>query len=198
MYRVPATPLRVQQEIKRSKFITHVQNTRSKEDAEAFIRNVKNEFADARHNCWAYVAGNPNGGAILGMSDDGEPKGTAGKPMLSVLQHKGIGDITVVVTRYFGGIKLGTGGLVRAYSSSVQQALDELELVEYIEYIPQDIGFEFSLENTVRHYLEQNQVQISRVEYTHQVQFTIELEEGRKELVEKELGETTQRRVYFF
>ena len=198
MYKVPAAGLRVEQEIKKSKFITHVQNTKSKEEAETFIKDVKNEFANARHNCWAYVAGNPNGGAILGMSDDGEPKGTAGKPMLSVLQHKEIGDIAVVVTRYFGGVKLGTGGLVRAYSSSVQQALDELELVEYVEYISQNMSFEFSLENAVRYYLEQNKIPISHVEYLHQVQFAIKLQEGQKEIVEKELGEITQRRVHFF
>ncbi len=94
------------------------------EEAKAFIEQIKAEFQDARHNCWAYCAGAAEYTDRIGASDDGEPHGTAGRPMLTAVTHSGIGEVTVVVTRYFGGILLGTGGLVKAYQSSVKMALE--------------------------------------------------------------------------
>lgn len=121
-------------EIKRSRFVTTVGYTPTAEDARAFIDRIRSEFPDASHNCWAYQVGPPGTTLTVGMSDDGEPRGTAGKPMLSVLTNSGVGDITAVVTRYWGGIKLGKGGLVRAYSGGVQKALLGLRLREHIVY----------------------------------------------------------------
>jgi len=92
----------------------------------AFIHEIRDEFADATHNCWAYVAGPPGETARVGLSDDGEPHGTAGRPMLDTLLHSGVGEVTAVVTRYFGGTRLGRGGLGRAYSSGVKAALASL------------------------------------------------------------------------
>lgn len=107
----------------------------SPEDAQAFIRELNAEFPDATHNCWAYIAGPPGSTNRVGMSDDGEPHGTAGRPMLTVLTHSGIGEISAVVTRYYGGTKLGTGGLVKAYGGIVQLALETLPRGERVDYI---------------------------------------------------------------
>ena len=96
------------------------------EAAQHFVKAIGQEFADATHNCWAFVVGAPGNTDRIGMSDDGEPHGTAGRPMLTVLQHCGVGDIVAVVTRYYGGTKLGTGGLVKAYGGAVQWALESL------------------------------------------------------------------------
>lgn len=106
---------RAEETIHRSRFIVTMARVSSPEEAKAFIDSIRAEHDQATHNCWAYVAGEPGSTAQIGASDDGEPKGTAGRPMLTVLLHCGVGEIAAVVTRYFGGILLGTGGLVRAY-----------------------------------------------------------------------------------
>ena len=129
-YSIPAAHHRVDEKIRRSHFITTVGPADTVEDARAFIKGVRAEFDTANHNCWAYVVGPPGSTGHAGMSDDGEPHGTAGRPMLTVLLHSGVGDIVAVVTRYFGGVKLGKGGLVRAYSGGVKAALDSLPRVE--------------------------------------------------------------------
>ncbi len=132
-YPVPAGIHRVEQEIRRSRFIATVAPAASPEEAAQLVSRVSAEFPDATHNCWAFVAGPPGSTDRIGMSDAGEPHGTAGRPMLNALLHSGVGDVAVVVTRYFGGTKLGTGGLVRAYSGSVQQAIATLPLAERVE-----------------------------------------------------------------
>jgi uncharacterized YigZ family protein len=131
-YPIPAQQHRVEETINRSRFITTVAYTPTVEEARAFIADIGAEFADASHNCWAYVVGSPGSTAQIGMSDAGEPHGTAGRPMLTVLLHSGVGDICAVVTRYFGGILLGKGGLVKAYSGGVQLALTSLPRVERV------------------------------------------------------------------
>ncbi|MEG0280500.1 MAG: IMPACT family protein [Morganella sp. (in: enterobacteria)] len=122
-YLIPAEPVMFTEEIKKSRFITLLQHTDGVDDAKQFIQSVKDEYPDARHHCWAFVAGRPDDSQKLGFSDDGEPTGTAGKPIIAQLLGSEIGEITAVVVRYFGGIKLGTGGLVRAYGNGVQQSL---------------------------------------------------------------------------
>jgi len=133
-YPVPARQTRIEEIIQRSRFIATAAAAATVEEARAFIAAIRAEFADATHNCYAFVVGPPGSTAQIGMSDDGEPSGTAGRPMLTVLLGSGVGDIAVVVTRYFGGIKLGTGGLVRAYSSSVKAVLAALPVREKIIY----------------------------------------------------------------
>ncbi|WP_245643435.1 YigZ family protein [Sanguibacter suarezii] len=113
--------------VKKSRFITRVSHVDSLADAEAVIAAVRKQYWDARHNCTALVVG--PGGDQQRSSDDGEPSGTAGIPMLEVLRHRGLTDVVAVVTRYFGGVLLGAGGLVRAYSTAVSQALDAATLV---------------------------------------------------------------------
>ncbi|MGO2074996.1 MAG: YigZ family protein, partial [Pseudoalteromonas sp.] len=128
-YKYPAESVFYQEEIKKSTFIVHIGHTPDLDAAKAFIRDIEQKYSDARHNCWAHVAGNPGGSHVYGFSDDGEPNGTAGKPMLNVLVGSGLGEVTAVVTRYFGGIKLGTGGLVRAYGGSLNNALTHLTTI---------------------------------------------------------------------
>ncbi|WP_047049472.1 YigZ family protein [Vibrio mexicanus] len=129
-YLIPASTTLFEEEIKKSVFITHLAHTPSIEAAKAFVEQIKQEHASARHNCWGFVAGRPEDSMKWGFSDDGEPSGTAGKPILAQLSGSGVGEIAAVVTRYSGGIKLGTGGLVKAYGGGVQQALKLLQTIE--------------------------------------------------------------------
>ncbi|WP_202306948.1 IMPACT family protein [Dryocola clanedunensis] len=126
---IPAESVSVSEEIKKSRFITLIAHTDGVEAAKAFVESVRSQHPDARHHCWAWVAGAPDDSQKLGFSDDGEPAGTAGKPMLAQLMGSGIGELSAVVVRYSGGIKLGTGGLVKAYGGGVQQALNGLPTV---------------------------------------------------------------------
>lgn len=129
-YLIPAQNAVFEEEIKKSLFITQLAHTPSIESAKAFVEQIKFQHSDARHNCWGFVAGRPEDSMKWGFSDDGEPSGTAGKPILAQLSGSGVGEITAVVTRYSGGIKLGTGGLVKAYGGGVQQALKLLQTIE--------------------------------------------------------------------
>lgn len=133
-YIIPGARHRVEQTLERSRFICTVQRASLPLEAQAFLREMNDEFPDATHNCWAYVIGAPGSTDRIGMSDAGEPHGTAGRPMLTVLQHSGVGDIAAIVTRYYGGTNLGTGGLVKAYGGSVQLALATMPRAERIEY----------------------------------------------------------------
>ncbi len=127
-YPIPAESVVFSEEIKKSRFITLLAHTDGVAAAKAFIQQVRLEYSGAGHHCWAFVAGPPDDSQQLGFSDDGEPSGTAGKPILAQLTGSGIGEIAAVVVRYYGGIKLGTGGLVRAYGGGVQQALKQLSV----------------------------------------------------------------------
>ena len=118
-------------EEKRSVFIGHAKHVTSEDEAMEFIKSKKKEYSDATHNCWAYLL---KGGIIARYSDDGEPQGTAGVPMLEAIRKSGVSDCVVVVTRYFGGILLGAGGLVRAYSHGTSIALAAAKIVTYEKY----------------------------------------------------------------
>ena len=118
--------------VKKSRFITSIGHCRGTDACKAFVKKISAEFADARHNCFAFCGGKPGDLGHAGCSDDGEPSGTAGRPMLTVLSHCGAGEIACVITRYFGGILLGTGGLVKAYQDGVKTALETLPLAPMI------------------------------------------------------------------
>ena len=174
-YPVPAKQVEILYEIKKSKFIACAGFANSRESAMALLDSVKQRYPDARHHCWAYVFGNPNSPSSAAMADDGEPSGTAGKPILNVLQHKDIGDIMIIVTRYFGGIKLGAGGLVRAYSAVAQQAIDALEVRQEIKLEPLSVDIDFKHEQFVRHLVEQAQGKIANCNYASSVVINVEL-----------------------
>jgi len=133
-YPIPARRFRCETEVERSRFIATVQEAVSEAEAQAFVAAMKAEYPDANHNCWAYLVGPPGSSDRIGLSDDGEPHGVAGRPMLTALQHSGLGDTAVVVTRYFGGIKLGKGGLVKAYTAAVQAAFEKLPRSLHIDW----------------------------------------------------------------
>jgi uncharacterized YigZ family protein len=125
-YPVPAATHTVEQVIDRSRFLATVAPAATVAEAQQAIRAVQQQHPTATHHGWAYVVGPPGSTERIGLSDDGEPHGTAGRPMLTVLLHAGVGDVVAVVTRYYGGTKLGTGGLVKAYGGAVQGALATL------------------------------------------------------------------------
>ncbi|MGB9442880.1 MAG: YigZ family protein [Desulfobacterales bacterium] len=181
MYKIPAKLYRTEETIKRSRFIATVAHAFTEEDAKVFISIIKNEFPDATHNCWAFVAGPPGDTARIGLSDDGEPHGTAGKPILTVLLHSEIGEIVAVVTRYFGGTKLGTGGLVRAYSGSVKNALAGLSIKEKRDVITLTAILDYSKITAVRQMIESFNSEIIEAKYEADVSFKIELPKNNKD-----------------
>jgi len=143
-YPVPAGTHRTETVIERSRFVTTLGPAVTPEAAKRFIAAVAAEFPDATHNCWAFVPGPPGDTSRIGMSDAGEPRGTAGRPMLNALLGSGVGDVVAVVTRYFGGVKLGTGGLSRAYGGCVKEALASLPLTERVERVEIALGASYA------------------------------------------------------
>jgi uncharacterized YigZ family protein len=174
-YPIPAGSVRVEEEIKRSRFITTLGPAPTTEAARATIAQVSAEFGDASHNCWAYVAGPPGSTREVGMSDDGEPHGTAGRPMLNVLLHGGVGEIVAVVTRYFGGALLGTGGLVRAYSGGVQLALASLATVERVPRAALAVVVDYSAVTPLQRLLPQYEAEILGQEFGADATFHLRL-----------------------
>jgi uncharacterized YigZ family protein len=177
-YPVPAATHRIEHEISRSRFITTIGRASTVEEAQSFIRAVAAEFRDATHNCWAYVVGPPGETGRIGMSDDGEPHGTAGRPMLHALLHASVGDVAAVVTRYYGGTKLGTGGLVRAYGGGVQAALATLPAAERIDYTTLTVVVDHARVPAVRQICAEHEAEIVRQEYAELARFELRLPEG--------------------
>lgn len=161
----------VQEEIKKSKFICHVKRVSSEEEARDFINAIKKEHYKATHNCSAFIIGEQSD--IKRTSDDGEPSGTAGVPMLGVLENHRITNSCVVVTRYFGGIKLGAGGLIRAYAGSVAQAVREIGLVEIKEQVVLGITLTYSQYQEFANFLKDHQLAEQDPTFTDQVMTTI-------------------------
>ncbi|MFE8070906.1 YigZ family protein [Marinobacteraceae bacterium S3BR75-40.1] len=152
-------------EVRKSRFITWVAPVETREAALALLQKAREAYPDARHHCWAYVIGKPGAATNAAMSDDGEPSGTAGKPILNVIEHKGIGNVMVVVIRYFGGIKLGAGGLVRAYAGATENALSQIALIQHEPEIHLVMELDFSQEQPLRHWLAQHGGTIDAVDY---------------------------------
>ena len=194
-FQVPSKTITVEQDIKRSRFISTAGRAGNKKSAKEFINSVSEKYSDATHNCYAFVAGNPFSTTEIGFGDDREVSGTAGKPMLSVLQHKNIGEIVVVVSRYFGGTKLGTGGLVRAYSSSVQLALENLPLIDCVSVKTVQIIYEYQYENSIRQILNRMNIQIIDSIYQDKVDIKIEVPIDRLEELNTELQNSTSGKV---
>lgn len=189
-----STPISTQQfelEIKRSRFVTTVGHVEGKAAGKIFIQGVRNEYQDASHHCWAMVAGIPDDIYQIDQSDDGEPKGTAGKPMLNVLQHADLGNVVVVVTRYFGGIKLGAGGLVRAYTHSVSLALSKLQTRHNFLRNAVCITLPYALLDSLEHWLQSTNIEISDRVFTDDIQVTLMVPPSDQNSLEfrlKELG----------
>ena len=178
-YPIPAATRTVEETIRRSRFITTVGAASSVEEARAFIASVAAEHADATHNCWAYVIGPPGDTARVGMSDDGEPRGTAGRPMLAVLLASGTGDIVAIVTRYYGGTKLGRGGLARAYAGGVKLALEGLSLDERVPKAALRVALPYAAVSALKALLPEFEAEILEESYGVDVTLRVRLPEER-------------------
>ncbi len=153
-------------EIKKSKFITYLHRCSDEQDAKDYLRLIKKEHPQATHHCTAMIIGQ-----IVRSNDDGEPSQTAGHPMLDVLMHHEMTDILAIVVRYFGGTKLGTGGLVRAYSSSVQEALEHATLTESQKVGRYRIKFSYDLIGKVDYYFRNQEIDVTFKDYQEQVEY---------------------------
>jgi len=178
--------------IKKSRFIARATRATSRDEAMVFVDAARADFPDAGHHCWAYVLGPSNRTTSAAMSDDGEPSGTAGKPILNVLQHKDVGDIVLVVIRYFGGIKLGAGGLVRAYSGAAQQLMDELDVVEHVHRQSYVVTLDHADEQALRHWLDTHDGILQNVDYRQRVHCKIEVTQSQA----LQLRETCEARAW--
>ncbi|WP_293746976.1 YigZ family protein [uncultured Paraglaciecola sp.] len=167
-YQVPAQAHQVELEIKRSKFLTFAAPAVNRQEADDFIRSLRGQHPQANHVCCAYIAGAPNT-TIRSMSDDGEPSGTAGMPMLKVLEYSGYGDIVVAVVRYFGGTKLGTGGLQRAYSDAVSLVLTDLPIKLKVARTTLQLTYDYSYDGSISRLLERYDVEGIVPNYAQQV-----------------------------
>ncbi len=174
-YPTPAETLERELEVKKSRFIARAGQVESREQAMAFIEQAVADYPDARHHCWAYLIGDPESATTAAMSDAGEPSGTAGKPILNVIQHKRIGDVIVVVIRYFGGIKLGAGGLVRAYAGATQNVLAALPLATHQPRTRLKLALGFAQEQPLRHWASQHGAEVEGVDYGERVALTLDL-----------------------
>jgi uncharacterized YigZ family protein len=176
-YPIPAATFCCEIEVKHSRFIATIEPTDTPDAALAFISRIKQEFPDATHNCWAYLIGPPGSTDRIGLSDDGEPHGVAGKPMLTTIQHSGIGDITAVVTRYFGGTKLGMGGMVKAYTLAVKTALEQLSVTEKINWVELSIKISYSLLDNIERLLPEFEAELINKQFTEQICLNLKLPE---------------------
>ena len=180
-YPVPARPHRAEEIIRKSRFITALAHAPTPWAAHAFLARIKEEFPDATHHCWAYVAGPPGETASVGMSDDGEPHGTAGRPMLTALLHSGVGEIVAVGTRYYGGTKLGTGGLSRAYSGGVKLALETLPTQEKVERATLRLEVAYESLDPLRRILEEMEGVVQAEDYSEVVRLRVAVPRERVE-----------------
>lgn len=160
-----AAPAEAEIEIRKSRFRAFAFPITGREHALQEVNALKARYPDARHHCWAYLLGNPQGSASAGMDDDGEPAGTAGRPILNVLQHKNVGDALIVVVRWFGGIKLGAGGLTRAYGQAAQAVLENAELMEQMAMQSVYITLPFADEHQLRHLLDRHDGTLNALTY---------------------------------
>ncbi|MFT5118954.1 MAG: putative YigZ family protein [Psychrobacter glaciei] len=175
-------------EIKKSDFIAYAYPVHSREQAMFHVEQLRVQYADARHYCWAYIIGDPDNTTSAGFDDDGEPSGTAGRPILNVLQHKSIGNVIIIVVRYFGGIKLGAGGLTRAYAGSAQAAVDQMTLSPYVAMSQVQILAEFATEAQCRYVVESLNGRIDKVTYSKQVTLAVTLAEADIETLKERLA----------
>ena len=169
----------VQEEIKKSRFICHAKRVYSEEEARTFVTSIKKEHYKATHNCSAFIIGERS--EIKRTSDDGEPSGTAGVPMLGVLENHDLTNVCVVVTRYFGGIKLGAGGLIRAYAGSVALAVKEIGIVEIKEQAGIQIQMSYAQYQEYDNFLKEHHLMELETNFTDQVETMIFVDKEDKE-----------------
>ena len=180
-------------EIQKSRFIAHAKHVESEEAARAYIAQQKKAYFDARHNCSAWILG-PEG-AKQKSNDDGEPGGTAGNPILEVIKKNDLTNVVLVVTRYFGGIKLGAGGLIRAYGHTASLGLKAATIVAMTPFLQARLLCDYTLFQTISNFLRQRGIRISDTSYTHQVAVTVLLPPEEAENTQKEITDLTAARI---
>ena len=176
---------------RKSKFIANIYFAQTMEEAENIIKETKKKYYDARHNCSSYrVLEKEN--IIEKYSDDGEPAGTAGAPMLNILQKKDLVNVVVIVTRYFGGILLGTGGLVRAYSEVTQKAIEEANLIDITMGKEYEVKVDYSNLEKLKYYTKTNNISITKIEYLNEIICSLQIQ---NEDIEKFLRDVEQQKI---
>ncbi len=170
---------------KKSKFIANIFYIENEKEAEEMINKIKKKYHDARHNCFAYRVNGENG-IIQKQSDDGEPTGTAGAPMLNILEKRELVNVVVIVTRYFGGILLGTGGLVKAYSEATKKALENAIEIKREEGYVIEILTEYEEDSKFQRFCIQNDINIIKREYTDKIKNIVEISKNNYKKIEKE------------
>lgn len=173
--------------VNRSRFICYLAPCKSIDEAKEQVKLCQIQHPQASHHCYAFLTKAANDSLGFGYSDDGEPSGTAGKPMLAVLQGGGIGQVCAVVARYFGGTKLGTGGLQRAYGDSVRQALVFLQAKVQIPMATKTLACQYNQVDNVLHIVNQVEGQVLEQEYLQQVQFKLSLPQAKLTWIEDKL-----------
>ncbi|MFM4945354.1 YigZ family protein [Aeromonas bivalvium] len=194
-YPIPVAGVEVSEEIKKSRFITLLAHVPSVAAAKAWIEEVRLAHPSARHHCWAFVAGAPHDSQVYGFSDDGEPSGTAGKPMLAQLMGSGIGEIAAVGVRYYGGVLLGTGGLVKAYGGGVGMALKALSTRQKIARRPSLIECDYGDMGVIESLLLSHAGQLSQSDYGQRVRLEVEWADADWQQVNRILTDRTHGRV---
>ena len=186
-FRVPYQAAETEFTEKRSRFIGHLLPVETEEQAREFIAQMKKKYYDARHNCWCYLIGRD----VLRYGDDGEPQGTAGQPMLNVFQRENVTNVVCVVTRYFGGVLLGTGGLVRAYSGAVKEGIAASKIGTMRYGVRLKICTDYNGIGRIQYILRQNGLEAEDTVYTDQVELTVLLAAECVPGLKKEITEAT-------
>lgn len=192
-YKVVYQPGMGEYEEKKSRFIANVAPVSTEEEAVAYIESVRKKYYDARHNCTAFVIGRNS--EITRCSDDGEPGGTAGKPILEVMRKEGVTNAVIVVTRYFGGTLLGTGGLVRAYTQAAQAGLSQAGIGMMRYGVRMTVAAEYGEVGKIQYLLGNEQIETLDSRYAQSVEFDIRLPEERLEEITRKLTELTGARA---
>lgn len=178
-YQTPSAPCEAVYEIKKSEFLAFAYPIDSRDAAMDCVAKLQARYPDARHHCYGYIIGDPNNTTSAGFDDDGEPNGTAGRPILNVLQHKAIGNCIIIVVRYFGGIKLGAGGLTRAYATSAQMAVDRMTLETFIPKSAVRVRTSFAHEAQMRYLIGVVDGEIISVDYDTDVIICTQMDAAR-------------------
>jgi uncharacterized YigZ family protein len=181
----------VEESIRRSRFVTTVAHAPHADAAHSFVQRVREEFPDATHHCWAFVAGPPGTTTSVGMSDAGEPHGTAGRPMLTALLHGGVGEIVAVGSRWYGGTKLGTGGLARAYAGGVKAALESLPTEEKVRRTEVSVTVAYPWVDGLQRLLDEVEAVVTDEAYGAEVRYRVQVPAERVEELRARVADLT-------
>ena len=178
---------------KKSRFIAKIYNVESKEEAEEKIKQIKKKYYDAKHHCFAFSIIEENG-ITQKSSDDGEPSGTAGAPILNIIKSNNLQNVVIIVTRYFGGILLGTGGLTRAYSEAAGKVVEQSELIQKEPGMEVELEIAYNDNEKFKYYCQKNNINIIKIEYTENILYKIELNEKEYKKIE-EINKTNNKQL---